>query len=52
MTKDSDIDILYIRSIEEQKIIYGNDYKFRMSGTEKNFIRRNKTEIKNTENLK
>jgi hypothetical protein len=40
MTKNSDIDILYIRSIEEQKTIYGNDYKFRISGTEKNFIRR------------
>lgn len=40
MTNDSDKDILYIRSIEEQKRIYGDNYKHRVSGTERNRNRR------------
>lgn len=40
MTNVSDEDILYIRSIAEQQAIYGEKYKYRVSGTEKNKIRR------------
>ena len=42
MTMDSDYDILYIRSIDEQKKLYGDKYKKRISGTELNYIRRQK----------
>lgn len=45
MTLTSDYDILYIRSIEEQKRIYGKEYKHRISGTEKNLIRRKYSDI-------
>jgi len=42
MTDASDIDILYIRSIDEQRKIYGSNYRYRISGTEKNKNRRRK----------
>lgn len=40
MTEHSDEDIAYVRSIEEQKRLYGDKYRYRISGTEKNIIRR------------
>ncbi len=40
MTKASHYDIAYVRSIEEQKKLYGEKYKYRMSGTERNIRRR------------
>ena len=40
MTKASGHDIAYVRSIEEQQIFYGQKYKYRMSGTERNIKRR------------
>lgn len=41
MTSTSDEDILWYRSPEEQKEKYGKKYKCRISGTQKNEIRRN-----------
>ena len=41
MTMNSDIDIAYVRSIEESKILYGDKYNpNRISGTQKNLLRR------------
>ena len=40
MTLASDSDILWFRSEEEQKLLYGACYRKRTSGTEKNYIRR------------
>lgn len=40
MTLNSDIDILWIRSEDQMKQMYGNKYRKRISGTEKNLIRR------------
>ncbi|XWV26276.1 hypothetical protein QJ857_gp0799 [Tupanvirus soda lake] len=41
MTRDSDIDIAYVRTQEESKKLYGNKYKpNRISGTQKNIERR------------
>jgi hypothetical protein len=42
MTSNSDYDIAYVRSIEEQKKLYGDNYKYRISGTERNIQRRMK----------
>jgi len=43
MTKDSDYDILWVRSEEENRKIYEDDYRAgRISGTEQNRIRRQK----------
>lgn len=41
MTKNSDYDIAFVRSVEEQKALYGNRFRPRISGTEKNLLRRN-----------
>jgi len=41
MTLDSDLDIAYVRTDEENKKLYGKKYRAgRISGTEKNLIRR------------
>lgn len=40
MTNASTHDILWYRSQEEQKKLYGNKYRYRISGTEKNELRR------------
>ena len=41
MTLNSNIDIAYVRSNEESKLLYGNNYNpSRISGTEKNLERR------------
>jgi len=40
MTRNSNADILWIRSEEEQKKLYGKKYRYRISGTEKNLNRR------------
>lgn len=42
MTYNSDIDIAWVRSVKEQKKLYGNKYVKRKSGTEKNINRRKK----------
>jgi hypothetical protein len=42
MTLNSDVDISWIRSIEEQKILYGDRYRYRKSGTQYNLERREK----------
>eukprot|EP00656_Telonema_subtile_P031038 TRINITY_DN3400_c0_g1_i1.p1 TRINITY_DN3400_c0_g1~~TRINITY_DN3400_c0_g1_i1.p1 ORF type:complete len:108 (+),score=17.19 TRINITY_DN3400_c0_g1_i1:76-399(+) len=40
MTQASDVDIAWVRSPEEQKALYGGKYRPRVSGTEKNLLRR------------
>lgn len=41
MTKNSDVDILYVRSTDESKKLYGDKFNpKRMSGTQKNLNRR------------
>lgn len=40
MTLDSNKDIAWWRSVEEQKALYGDKYRKRTSGTEKNVKRR------------
>jgi hypothetical protein len=42
MTDNSDYDIAWVRSVEEQKKLYGSSYRKRKSGTEKNLNRRKK----------
>lgn len=46
MTSSSDFDIAYVRSIDEQKRLYGSKYRHRVSGTEKNLLRRKSNNIK------
>ena len=45
MTLASTHDIAYVRSVEEQKKLFGPKYRHRISGTEKNLIRRAKQKI-------
>jgi hypothetical protein len=40
MTRDSDYDITWVRSVEEQKKLYGKNYRHRISGVQKNLNRR------------
>ena len=40
MTEDSDYDILFVRSEEEARALYGARYRVRVSGTELNRLRR------------
>lgn len=42
MTNSSDIDIAWVRPIEDTKLLYGDRYVQRVSGTEANIIRRKK----------
>ncbi len=42
MTQSSNVDILYIRSEEESRALYGSKYRPRISGTQKNLERRQK----------
>jgi len=45
MTKDSDVDIAWVRTVEEQKALYGANYRPRVSGTEKNVLRRQSNSV-------
>ena len=47
MTVNSDADIAWVRTVEEQKALYGDNYRPRVSGTEKNVLRRQKLNGKN-----
>jgi hypothetical protein len=42
MTLASDVDIVWVRSVDSQKKLYGPKYRKRTSGTEKNLKRRQK----------
>lgn len=50
MTLGSDQDIAWVRSVEEQKKLYGSKYRKRKSGTEKNINRRKSIEFKDSIN--
>lgn len=45
MTLASQRDIAWVRSVEDQKALYGQEYRFRTSGTELNLKRRAKLEF-------
>ena len=46
MTNNSNVDIAYVRPIEESKILYGEKFNpNRISGTEKNLVRRNNSKL-------